>query len=121
MDFSGYDKDHPSYDPTNKKVLGKFKDEVDGKIITEFIGLRPKMYCFKTLKEDKIEKKAKGVPKNKVKTDLDMDDYEDALIDNKPTEVNFSAIRSKRQQLYSKNRTNVGLTSYDNKSYGSTM
>ena len=31
MDFSGYDKNHQCYDATNKKVLGKFKDEMDGK------------------------------------------------------------------------------------------
>ena len=30
MDFSGYDKNHKCYDATNKKVLGKFKDEVGG-------------------------------------------------------------------------------------------
>ena len=27
LDFSRYDKGHQCYDPTNKKVLGKFKDE----------------------------------------------------------------------------------------------
>ena len=43
MDFSGYDKNHKCYDPINKKVLGKFKDECDGKVITNFIALRPKM------------------------------------------------------------------------------
>ena len=31
MDFSGYDKPHPCYDNADKKVLGKFKDEHDGK------------------------------------------------------------------------------------------
>ena len=40
MDFSGYDKSHPCYDPTNKKVLGKFKDEMDGQIIANFIALK---------------------------------------------------------------------------------
>ena len=38
MDFSDYPQDHPNYDKTNKKVLGKFKDEMNGKIITHFIG-----------------------------------------------------------------------------------
>ena len=33
MDFSGYDKSHPCYDNTNEKVLGKFKDEHDGKYL----------------------------------------------------------------------------------------
>ena len=47
MDFSDYPKDHPNYDATNKKVLGKFKDEMNGKIITEFIALKPKMYSYK--------------------------------------------------------------------------
>ena len=30
MEMKG--KNHPCYDATNKKVLGKFKDEMDGKI-----------------------------------------------------------------------------------------
>ena len=66
MDFSGYDKNHPCFDATNKKVLGKFKDEMDGKIVTNFIALRPIMYCLKVFNEKKPEKKAKGVPKLKV-------------------------------------------------------
>ena len=31
MDFSDYPQEHPNYDKTNKKVLGKFKDEINGK------------------------------------------------------------------------------------------
>ena len=117
MDFSGYDKNHPCYDATNKKILGKFKDEMDGKIITNFIALRPKMYCLKVFNEQKAEKKAKGVPKLKVKRDLDMKDYEATLHEHIPKNVNFNAIRSKNHQIYSINQSKVGLTSYDNKRY----
>ena len=98
-------------------MLGKFKDEADGKIITNFIALRPKMYCFKVHTVKKVEKKAKGVPKRKVKRDLDMKDYESTLHNRTSKEVNFNAIRSKNHQLYSINQTKVGLTSYDNKRY----
>jgi len=47
MDFSDYPINHPNYDKSNKKVLGKFKDEPNGKIIAIFIGLKPKSYCFR--------------------------------------------------------------------------
>ena len=47
MDFSDYPTDHPNYNTTNTQVLGKFKDEMNGNIITEFIGLKPKMYAMK--------------------------------------------------------------------------
>ena len=42
-DFSDYPMNHPLYDTTIKKVIGKFKDESSSKIITEFVGLRAKM------------------------------------------------------------------------------
>ena len=46
-------------------VLGNFKDEENGNIIPEFIGLKPKMYAIK-LENDDLHKKAKGIPKMKV-------------------------------------------------------
>lgn len=45
---SDYPEDSPFYNKTNKKVVGKFKDETAGQIITEFVGLRSTMYsCVK--------------------------------------------------------------------------
>ena len=47
FDFSNYSKDSIFYDDTNKKVVGKMKDEYGGYIIDEFIGLKSKMYSIK--------------------------------------------------------------------------
>ena len=55
----------------NKKVLCKFKDELGGRIMTEFVGLRPKTYSFLT-DDFEEKKKNKGTKKCVVKKDLDI-------------------------------------------------
>ena len=47
FDFSNYPKDSKFFDQANKKVIGKMKDESEGKIIDEFVGLKSKMYSIK--------------------------------------------------------------------------
>ena len=47
FDFSNYPKDSQFFDVTNKKVIGKMKDQSEGKIIDEFVGLKSKMYSKK--------------------------------------------------------------------------
>ena len=46
FDNSDYPQYHKYFDTTNKKVIGKFKDEAAGIPITEFVGLRSKMYSY---------------------------------------------------------------------------
>ncbi|XP_071138806.1 uncharacterized protein [Mytilus edulis] len=46
LDTSGYPKDHPLYSEKNKKVIGKFKDELNGKIMNEIVFLKSKAYSF---------------------------------------------------------------------------
>ena len=46
FDFNGYSKDSVYYDSSNKKVLGKMKDEFNGIKINEFVGLKSKMYSL---------------------------------------------------------------------------
>ena len=45
-DNSDYPENSPYYCYTNKKVIRKFKDEVCGVPITEFVGLKSKMYSY---------------------------------------------------------------------------
>ena len=44
FDFSNYPKNSKFFDEANKKVIGKMKDESEGKIIDGFVGLKPKMW-----------------------------------------------------------------------------
>ena len=66
LDFSDYPENSKFFHPANKKVIGKKKDEVKEKIISEFVGLRSKMYSLVTVDNEEI-KKAKEVNKNVVK------------------------------------------------------
>ena len=59
-DTSNYPADHPLFSNTNKKIIGKFKDELGGQLLTEFIGIRPKMYSYVG---EESGKRAKGVKK----------------------------------------------------------
>ena len=47
FDFSKYPSDHFLFSSWIKKVVLKFKDEAAGKIIEEFIALKPKLYSLK--------------------------------------------------------------------------
>ena len=54
FDLSGYPLHSKFFDTVNKKVIGKIKDELKGKIISEFAGLKSKMYSLmKRLQEQK--------------------------------------------------------------------
>ena len=58
FDTSGYSKDENMSLPIrkNKKVIGLMKDELGGKIVTEFVSLRAKMYAYRKI-DKKVEEK----------------------------------------------------------------
>ena len=62
FDTSNYDVDRPLPKGINKKVIRLMKDELGGKIIIEFIALKPKTYSYLT-DDDTVYKKAKGTKK----------------------------------------------------------
>ena len=47
FNFSNYSKDSRFFDETNKKVIGKMKDQFGVIIIEEFVGLKSKVYSMK--------------------------------------------------------------------------
>ena len=84
FDTSHYDKNDnwPLEIGKNKKVIGKFKDELGGKIMSEFFALRAKAYAYK-LDDDTEMKKAKGTMKCIVKSEITFKSYVDALFHDK--------------------------------------
>ena len=62
FDISNYEVNRQLPTGKNKKVIGLMKDELGGKIITEYVTLRPKTYSFLT-DDGKEDKKPKGTKK----------------------------------------------------------
>ena len=100
----------------NKKVLGMMKDELAGKIMTEYVGLRAKLYAY--LIECLIEiKKAKGVKTNVVDKTIKFDDYLNCLRSSCKIKRKQNCIRSKLHNVYSICEEKVALSSHDDKRY----
>ena len=66
FDISNYELDRPLPIGKNKKVIGLLKDELDGKIMTKFSGLRAKTYSY-LIDDDSEDKKAKDTKKCVIK------------------------------------------------------
>ena len=95
-DTSNFPKDHPcGIQGKNKKVPGMMKDEDEGKIIEEFVGLRAKLYSYKMF-EGKEEKKCKGIKKPVIKN-ISFENYKECLLNQKP--------QMKKNECYSKSQT----------------
>ena len=74
FDTSNYECNRPLPIGKNKKVIGLMKDELRGKIITEFVTLRPKTYSYLT-DDGKEDKKTKGTKKCVIKRMIKFNDY----------------------------------------------
>ena len=82
FDTLNYDNNRPLPIYMNKKVIGLFKDELGGKIMKEFVGLRAKTYAY-LMDDDSEHKKAKGTKKCVIKRRLMFENYTDCLFNDK--------------------------------------
>ena len=116
FDTSNYPEHHPSGIEVgvNKKVGGMFKDEAGGQQITEFVGLRAKLYSY-MMDEGKEEKECKGVKKAVVRKSISFKDYKDCLFNQKPQRRTMNIIRSHLHDVYTETVNKVVLSFEDDK------
>ena len=99
----------------NKKVIGMFKDEVDGKIIKEFCALRAKT-CTYLMDDDSELKKAKGVRRCVIKRRLMFENYKDSLLNDKTIMRSQLRFKSDHHNVYTEEVDKIALNSSDNNS-----
>ena len=97
-----------------KKVIGKFKDELGGKIMTEFCALRAKAYEYK-LDDDTEMKRAKGMKKCIVKREITFNNYADALFNDEVIIKSQQRFRSDHHKVYTEEVNKIALSSNDDK------
>ena len=93
FDFSNFSKDSKFCNETNKKVVGKMKDEFGGVIVEEFVGLKSKMYSMKKI-DGKEYNTAKGV-----NIAAEFDKFRDVLFNKKIIRHKMKRIQSKKHKL----------------------
>ncbi|XP_025834767.1 uncharacterized protein LOC112905820 [Agrilus planipennis] len=105
----------------NKKVLGLVKDELCGKIFSEFIALRSKMYAIKLYngndkeKSDvEVRKKSKGITRAAIRK-ITFEDYFKCLFHNRTTEASQTLILSKKHKVHTVRQKKVALSPHDDK------
>ena len=116
FDSSDYPENSPYYCNTNKKIIGKFKDEACGIPITEFVGLKSKMYSY-VKGNEKGRRTAKGIKKNVINNNIRHEDYKRTLLNEEQMGHKMKTISSQRHQLGSYKINKVSLSCFDDKRY----
>lgn len=113
FDTSNFDLSNEFLIPLhNKKKPGLFKDELGGDLLTEFVGLRSKLYCLKSNKL--LLKKAKGIKKPAVQ-ELTLNDYRDVLLNDKIIRKRNILFRSIKHEIFTQTINKVALSNKDDK------
>ncbi|XP_031779837.1 uncharacterized protein LOC116416268 [Nasonia vitripennis] len=115
FDTSDYSADNVFNIPcVNKKVVGLMKVDCNGQILTEFVGLRSKMYSTRVNNQDNM-KKIKGIKASVVKKTIEFNDYLDCLRNSRIQSREQYAIRSKLHKVETIRQRKIALSPYDDK------
>lgn len=113
----------------NKKRPGLFKDELNSRVMTEFVGLRSKMYSIRSQQGEKRAasaaeadqytyseiKKAKGIKKCVLRKEIGFDDYVSCLLNNNVKYIEQHTFRSQKHRIFTVRQQKIGLSPFDDK------
>ena len=116
LDLSNYPVEHFLFDEKNKKKLGYLKDETEGKIIEQFIGLKSKLYSIKYHNGDSI-RKCKGLQNVVVKKFIKHENYYDVLQNDKIIRSENRRIEAKLFNLRTIKSEKISHTAFDDKRF----
>ena len=114
FDTSNYEVNRPLPTGKNKKVIGLMRDELGGKVITEFVALRPTTYSY-LMDACKEDEKAKGTKKCVVKRMIKFNDYKNFLLNDEVVLKSQQNFKSKGHNVHTENINKIALSSNDNK------
>ena len=114
FDTSNYEVNRPLLMGKNKKVVGLMKDELGGKIITEFVTLRPKTYSYLT-DNGKEDTKAKGTKKCVIKKTIKFNVYKKCLLNDEVRLKSQQRFINKKHDVYTENINKIALSNDDDK------
>ena len=114
FDPSNYEVNRPLSTGKNKKVIGLMKDQLGGKIITEFVTLRPKTYSYST-DDCKEDKKAKGTKTSVIKRMIKFNDYKNCLLKDEVILKSQQRLISKKHDVYTEDINKIALSNHDDK------
>ena len=111
LDFSNYSKDSEFFDDTNKKVIGKMKDEYGGVIIDQFVGLKSKMYSIRKI-DGSESSTAKGV-----NMATKFNEFKDVFFNKKIIRHKIKRIQAKKHKIETYEIDKISLSCFDDKRY----
>ena len=116
FDTSNYSKNdkRPLPIDKNKKVPGLFKNELEGKIIIELVGLRPKIYAY-LIDDGSNHKKVKGTKMCVIKQKFMFENYIDCLFNNKTIHRSQERFKIYYHNMYTEEVNKIALSSNDDK------
>ena len=99
----------------NRKVIRLMKDELGGKIITEFVTLRPKTYSFLTDDGKEDKKEVHRTKKCIIKKMIKCNDYKRCLLNGEIILKSQQRFISNKHDVYTENVNKIALSNNDDK------